>query len=311
MRTLVYYCLLPALLAAGCYSPNKPDPKKKKATFVFKETIATGRDTGMKRLSGFRTIDIRDQISQHWELEKAEHASSIELTLDEDNIRIFPELNLFKDGQVLENPRSHFRTGTWQVKVVDDQPLLMLHFPGHEEKQYLIQQIESHNLYLVARGAKNNSLYLRLTSDALVHQNMLNDPLHPSNNQWRIAPAQSETDSAIKARVLQCIKFYALYFRDNIKRKKQEINFMGFPKIFQWYRRGIGLPDKEDIHSSWIKCFYNKEQAIKGYNVLRTLIVNYEFDWPKAAPNWLYETHSVLEQMYHKLNTRLQVRNTK
>lgn len=312
MRTQVIYYLLAALLAAGCYSPNKPAPKKKKGpVFVFKETIATGRDTAMKRLSVFRSNDIRDQLSQHWELEKAEHASSIELTLDEQNVRVFPELNIFKDGQVLENPRSHFRIGTWEAKVVNNQPMLILHFPDNEQKQYHIAEIQSSDLFLESKGKKAATLYLHLSSDALVHQNMLNDPFHPSNNQWRIAPAQAESDSAIKARVLQCIKFFALFYRDNIKRKKQEINFMGLPKIFQWYRRGIGLPDREDIHESWINCFYNKEQAIKGYETLRTLIVNYEFDWPKNAPNWIYETHSVLEQMYHKLDSRLKVRGAK
>jgi hypothetical protein len=305
MRTIFYCICLVALIAGSCGAPvHQPTKKKAVDTFVLRETLVTGLDTAMKSLSGFRKKDIRDELSQHWELQHEEHVSSIELVLDEKNIRIFPELILFKDGEALENPRSHFRAGTWQVTVVNNRPVLTLHFAGNKQKKYFIREINSQNLWLVTTGIQVDSLYIRLSSDALIHQNKLNDPFYPANNLWRIKPAKPETEDAIKARVLQCIKFYALFFRDNIKRQKKEINFLGLPRIFEWYRRGIGLPDKKKIHESWVHCFYNKEQAIKGYNLLRALIVDYEFNWPKGAPNWVYETHSVLEQMYHKLNEK-------
>ena len=295
------YCFVALLMFCGCYSPgNQSSSKRSKDPFIFKETIVTGKDTAMNSAAGFQKINISDILCQHWELAGMSDISSIELVMDEKNLRIYPELALFKDSGVVQNPRSHFRTGKWRLRKSDEGPVLMLSFNGKKQEEYLIQHIGAHRLSLACKG-KKDSLYISLTSDALNHQNMYNDPFHPVNNQWRIKPAHAENDSAIKQRVKQCIRFYALYYRDNIKRNKDNISFLGLPHIFEWYHRGIGLPDRDKIDDSWFSCFYNKEQAMKGYDILRDLIVQYEFVWPDNAPVWVYETHSVLEQMYHKL----------
>jgi hypothetical protein len=192
------------------------------------------------------------------------------------------------------------RTGTWRVKVIGRHPVLELHYTGAEKYLYLIGQMEWNRLVLVDLERKEQ-LPVKLISNGVVHQNMYNDPFHPANNQWRITPPKAESDSAIRARVKQCVRFYALYFRDNIKRQAKTIDFGGLPAIFEWYNRGIGLPNRKKVDDSWVRCFYNREQALKGYDLLRNLIVDYEFNWPDGAPSWVYETHSVLEQMYHKL----------
>lgn len=145
-------------------------------------------------------------------------------------------------------------------------------------------------------------LSLGFAASGELHQNMYNDPFHPSNNRWRIKPAQKETDSGIHERIKNCLLFYALYYRDHIKRQAETISFEGLPALFEWYNGGIGLPHKNELSDSWIECFYNKDQALKGYTLLRKLIVDYEFNWPKGAPNWLYRTHSVLEQMYYQVD---------
>jgi len=56
--------------------------------------------------------------------------SSIELVMDEKNLRIYPELALYKDSGVVQNPRSHFRTGKWRLRKSDQGPVLMLSFDG-------------------------------------------------------------------------------------------------------------------------------------------------------------------------------------
>ena len=135
----------------------------------------------------------------------------------------------------------------------------------------------------------------------MAHQDMKNDPYYPANNLWRIKPGRKETETEIRQRVKDCIRFYALYYRDHIKRKKKVIEFLGLPEIFRWYNGGIGLPMKGDISDTWVECFYNRSQAEKGYDILKNLIEVYEFDWPTGTPGWHYRTHSVLEQMHEKL----------
>jgi hypothetical protein len=291
--SLLYFVLV--VLVTGCYEPTKqPVVNSKKKPFLFKETIITGKDTGMYKQSGFRKTNIADMLCQHWEMgEYWKDLSSNDLR----------ELDLFKDSTVLKNARGHVRIGHWRIQQANQLPVLMLFFSDNTKEQYQIKKLRSQQINLACKGIRD-SIFKQLMSDGLIHQNMYSDPFHPVNNQWRIPPNKPETDSAIKQRVKDCIRFYALYYRDNIRRQKKTISFEGLPAIFEWYRRGIGLPDKAEVHKSWINCFYNKEQALKGYEILRDLIVRYEFDWPAGAPAWVYETHSVLEQMYHKLESQ-------
>ena len=291
--SLLYFVLV--VLITGCYEATKqPVAKPTKKSFLFKETIITGKDTGMYTLSGFRKTNMADMLCQRWELDNGGMDPS------SNNLN---ELDIFKDSTVLRNPRGHLRIGHWRVQTVNQQRVLQLQFADNYKEQFLIEKMGSHQLVLRLKGIID-SISRQLTSDALIHQNMYSDPFHPVNNQWRIPPPKPESDSSIKQRVKDCVRFYALYYRDNIRRQKRTISFEGLPKIFEWYRRGIGLPDKEEVDTSWIECFYNKEQALKGYEILRDLIVRYEFDWPAGAPAWVYETHSVLEQMYHKLESQ-------
>jgi hypothetical protein len=294
MKYLIFFPWL-FVWISGCYEPgaqSSSDTRKKKTTpFLFKETIVTGKDSGMKSLSRFHNSDIADVLCQHWE------SSESYDEIPEDQLS---ELAIFKDSSVLENPRSHLRTGRWRVLMINRQPVLELYFTGGSKEQYFINRIQSTQLQLAGNDTKH-AVQVQLISDGLIHQNMYSDPFHPVNNQWRIAPQKPESDSAIKERVKQCVRFYALYYRDNIRRQKTVISFTGLPRIFEWYRRGIGLPDRKEIDPGWVHCFYDRDQSLKGYDILRKLIVDYEFNWPRGAPTWVHETHSVLEQMYHKL----------
>jgi hypothetical protein len=290
--------LLVLLVVAGCGS-GKKDKARVKKPFIFRETIVTGKDSGMANLAGIRRINMADAICQHWELPNMEGAPDIDLVLDDKGKRIFPELILFNDSAYVENPHSHFAMGNWRLKPNGNKLMLVLLSKTGKEKIYSIQDINSRYLHLGTHNSKGKEVFMLLSSDGKVHKNKYNDPFHPLNIQWRVKPAKLENDSAIKARVRACLKFYALFYRDNIKRQKGEISFMGLPTIFEWYRRGIGLPDRDRVGESWIDCFYNKEQALKGYDILRELIVRYEFKWPENAPDWRYETRDVLEQMYH------------
>lgn len=305
MRTR--YTPLTSLLAvimvmAGCRDSAVGDADRSNANkpYILKETVASG-DTGMTRFSGIKTVNELDILCQHWEMASNEGATSEELLKGENKERMVPGLDLFTDSSFTENPRGHFITGTWRIGRDDKKQMLILTTANKKEKTWYIPELNSRNLRLTTTSKTGSTLYLNLSADGMMHKNQLNDPFHPANNRWRIKPVKPENDSAIADRAKQCVKFYALFYRDNILRQKDKINFFGLPQIFEWYRRGIGMPDWEDIHESWVQCFYDKEQARKGYNVLRQLIVDYEFTWPKGAPDWRMETQSVLEQMYHKM----------
>lgn len=279
--------------AGGDDRPNANDP------YIVKETLAI-RDTGITKLAGFKRVKELDILCQHWEVRDASDAST-RLQFDKEDNRIFPGLDLFTDSSYVANPRGAISTGTWRIKQAGKEMTLVLTAADKKETNWSINELNSRSLRLITTDEEGRSLYLNLSSDGIIHKNRLNDPFHPVNNQWRIPPVKPENDSAIAVRARQCLKFYALFYRDNILRQKDKINYEGLPVIFEWYRRGIGMPDWDDIHDSWVHCFYDKEQARKGYDVLRKVIVDYEFTWPKGVPDWRMETENVLEQMYHKM----------
>jgi hypothetical protein len=303
MSTSVYRFIFIAILLAACggQSANvegEKDKEESKPGRVLRETIATG-EKGYVTISSFRKEDISEDLCQQWELNKNDGASSPELIVDENNAKIFPQYNFFKDGSVVENPRHHIRVGKWRLAGRDS---LILNFNDGSHRWFIITSVNARELRLVTKNEDGKALYLNMSVSGKVHENMLNDPFHPINNEWRIPPQGPEDDSAIKKRVTNCLKFFALYYRDVLLRDKSSINFEGLPHIFNWYRGGIGLPDREKVDDSWIECFYNKEAALKGYGFLRKLIVDYEYDWPEKV-EWSLQTHSVLEQMYHKTLT--------
>jgi hypothetical protein len=296
MQANFYIPLLVVFVLCACSGQGKKEGSEKiKGGRVLKETLATG-DLGFVNLTRFRKTDKRENLCQQWELGRVEGASSSELVMDEHFEPIRPQYNFFKDGSVLENPRKQIRLGKWQLRGRDS---LLLFFPDSVQKWFIITKIDSRNLRMVTKNKSGKALFLNLSGNAMVHANIYNDPFHPANNQWRIKPDKPESDSAIRQRVTNCLKFFALYYRDNLLRNLSSIDFEGFPRIFSWYRGGIGLPDRDKIDSTWTNCFYNEEDALKGYKFLRLLIVDYEYEWPEKV-QWYLQTHFVLEQMYHK-----------
>jgi hypothetical protein len=271
--------------------------KKQKKDFIFTERMITGTDTAMITL----TSGIDDVLAQHWFLDDVSAVSDDKLVWENGSgSRLFPSLNLFKDSSALENPRSDLQIASWHRQLKNKINSVIMNYGKNKIRSYRIRQLSQRNL-TISWNDGNDSLWLKYHSDGMAHQNILNDPFHPRNNGWRIKPVRIESEAEIKKRVKGCVRFYALYFRDNIKRHKEIIEFLGLPEIFTWYNGGIGLPEKKDIGNSWVACFYNKVQADQGYSVLVNLLADNDFDWPTGTPGWHYRTLSVLEQMHEKL----------
>ena len=293
--------ILLAVLVAGCGSEeavsSASNTKKAKPKYVFTERMLKGTDTAMVPLKA----GIDAVLAQHWFLDDVSAVSNDKLVWEDGNgARIFPSLNLFPDSTALENPRGNFKIAKWSRRLHNKVNTIVLDYGNNKQQLYRIRELSLRNL-TISWNDGDDSCWIRFRSDGLAHQNILYDPLHPRNNQWRIAPAKKETDAEIRKRVKECVRFYALYYRDNIKRKKSVIEFLGFPELFRWYNGGIGLPDKKNLSDSWIACFYNKKQAEDVFDILNRLLIDNEFDWPTGTPGWHYRTLSVLEQMHEKM----------
>jgi len=279
---------------------QEPSPQKQRSQFVFKETIASG-DTTMINFGRMKPLNITYDLCQQWELRDPEDANTTDLTYDpKTGDHLFQEIMLYRDSSVTFNPRNGLKMGKWKLGQSENRLLLNLIFTDGSKREFTIIQKRSNQLSLVWQAGEMR-YGMQLSSDAKAHANGMNDPFHPVNNKWRIHPTKAETENEIHERMKNCVRFYALYFRDHIVRNRSEINFSGLPSCFIWYRRGIGLYENDALPELWVACFYSEKQAIRGRNIIKDLFGKYDFNWPKGTPSWFYETHSVLEQMYHKL----------
>lgn len=262
-------------------------------------TGVAGPDTAMLSLKTFRAVALTEVISQDWKLEDADQAHWNEIFWDSaSDTRQYPELALFRDFTVTENARYGLQMGKWRLN--KDKRELVLQFAHGLSKTYIIRQIAMKQMELVWKR-KDDSVIIKLSAEAMVHKRPLEDPFYPTNNQWRIKPPASETNEQIRLRVKDFVHFYSLFFWDNHRRQETEISFSGLPCCFIWYNGGIGMQGKIDLDKKWINCFYSGDQALKGYDMLASLLEKHELKWPEHPTSWVKQTAEVLDQIYNKL----------
>ena len=237
-----------------------------------------------------KVTDIKKLLCQDWEnKEDAEDAAasggggSMEMP--------YRGLSLFEDGSVTESPRDRMRFGKWKFDA--EKKLVDVEFNDPTNKHFKIGAIGPKQLILLNLADKTKTEY---KADGLSQLSSTNDPFHHTNNQWRIKPSHAESDSAIKFRVKQVLDFYAKFLKDNAARGGNIISFVGLPTCFKWYKGGISITNKNKLESSWINCFYNKEDAIKGQQMLEK-IISKKYKWNKEEYNWVKQSADVLQQM--------------
>lgn len=299
LRSIVL-ALLFAYSFSACSEVERNRPaKKKNPEFIYRETIVQGSDTGMINFGSFRRRNVAEVLCQRWHIGDREYDER-GVYQGTRNDRSLTDFMLFSDSSAILDPETTFQVGKWRLEAVDNRQLLVFNLPDNARLEYQIRNLSSKKM--IVSNPRTTQITWIASGPGQVHANMYNDPFHPVNNEWRKKPSKAESESGIHKRLKNCLRFFALYYRDHIKRRGETISFEGIPRIFEWYNKGIGLPAEDEVSQSWINCFYNKEQAMQGYAILRRLIVDYEYAWPKGAPSWTYETHSVLEQMYHKID---------
>ena len=95
--------------------------------------------------------------------------------------------------------------------------------------------------------------------------------------------------------------FFVLFYDQKIHAGSEAVSFVGLPSCFKWYDGGIFLQKKSELQSKWINTFYNKEQAMKAYELAEKLM-NHKYSWSKKEANWLKLNVAVLQQMESRMD---------
>ena len=202
-------------------------------------------------------------------------------------------------GTFVKNPRNAIDVGTW---VYDDEKktITFTYTIDRGRDVYKIAALAPDELRLLNAGI-NTSTILKFISRGKRLRNYEDDPFYIENNRWRLPPGGMETDEGIRLRLKANIRFFILYYRASIERKDSEVSFWGLPSPLKWYGGGIYLKKEKELPGNWIKCFYNKDQAMKAYKLAERLLEE-KYEWPKKEKNWLKLNLAVLEQMYARID---------
>ena len=297
-------CLSFLLLLSACHHgpghAHKMAELTEDSSLQASSVTAAPPDTSLISLKTFGTLSLEDVISQLWEFEDADRPHWNKIFWDSvTDTRQFPEMALFPDHSAIKNPRINLQMGKWTLD--KDSRQLRLQWAHGPAEVYIVRQVALKQMELNGVNTAETPAILTMSSQAIIHRRVAEDPYYPSNNQWRVKPARSETPDQIRQRVKACVHFYSLFFLDNHRRQEKDISFSGLPSCFEWYNGSISLQSKGLLDRKWIDCFYSESQALTGYDMLANELEKHELKWPEHPTSWVEQTGQVLDQLYNKL----------
>lgn len=244
--------------------------------------------------------DIKTLLCQQWEHQEDKNDAKAYGTTGSFTM-VYRGLVFFNDGTVVRNPRGYISLGTWQYN--DADKIISINLNDGDSYRYKIKAVAADELQLIDLDEASPKVETYV-AQAFCYRKNSDDPFYGANNQWRIKPRQPETDAQINKRVRDCVRFYGLFYNDNLLRDTAVISFVGLPSCFSWYNSAIGVQMADKLSDEWKNCFYNEAQALKAHSLLENLITQ-KYHWTKGNFDWRVKTAKVLQQMNEKASSLL------
>jgi hypothetical protein len=239
--------------------------------------------------------DIRSVLCQGWEME--DDLDAIQNSNDAMGMFPFRSFYLNADSSFVASPRTAIEFGKWSYD--DSRKTIVLKYDRGTKDEYKIGAVNQTELVVVNSGI-GSSTKLKFVAAGKRYKDKSEDPYYIENNRWRIAPRKAETPEQVKQRLKACLRFYILFYRDNLAKDQKVISFYGFPTCMKWYAGGIFLVKEDDLQENWFGCFYNRQQAMQAHAMMDGIIAK-KYKWSKEQMSWVKKNLLVLEQMYANL----------
>jgi hypothetical protein len=241
--------------------------------------------------------DIRTVLCQNWM--NVDDAETLAETDDNSSLLLpIRTFDFFGDNTVVKNYRNKLDYGSWDFDA--EKKVITIRLTSSGEKMvYKIASIAADELN-VKNNELNTSTILNFEASGYKLKNINDEPFHMYNNGWRLAPHKKESDDQVKQRLKDNLHFFILFYKSALAKNDKTVSFYGLPSCLKWYGGGIYMMPKKDINPEWIKCFYNKDQAMQAYALMEKLM-DKKYNWPKENISWVKKNLVVLEQMYANL----------
>lgn len=265
--------------------------------FFFISCNSTGGQKDEVKPAISRPDDSLSLLCQYWILQDADHPEGKDILEQEDDGTTFqPGIVFMTDSAVLENPAGERRYGRFN----QSHSPITVNFDDGGVALYAIIKLDSQNLWL-ERKENNTATTLKYKATDSWWPDSKTNPFSKENYAWTYAPDKPETDAQIKDRVIADVRFYAYYFQGHINGEASTINSIGIPNCFNWYSGGFTVQSPAKVDPKWVKCFYNREQALKAREIL-TGAIRKKYHWDQEESNFVKQTAPVLRQMVDSLS---------
>jgi hypothetical protein len=200
------------------------------------------------------------------------------------------------DSSVLENPAGRMTYGRFSLKGNE----IDVKFDDGRKATYIIDRVNKDQL-LLSRTEKKSTSKLTYKATNTSWPDINKNPFSKQNYRWAQKPVKPETADEIKSRVKQSVEFYVYYFAGFINGNAEQIDFSGLPNCLHWYSGGIAIDNEDKLDKKWTDCFYSKEQADEGRQMLEDALVQKKYNWNVNETNWIKQTMPVLQQIYDQM----------
>src|SRR6185312_14998880 len=235
-------------------------------------------------------------LCQFWQLSDADHPAGKDVSFTgEDSMLFLPGIVFMTDSSLLENPLGEMQYGKFKL----DGKSIHVVFENGKKAEYQIGRLNKDELKLKRTEDKNTS-DLDYASTNTYWADANKNPFSRKNYSWTVKPNKPETDEEIKSRVKDCMRFYAYYLQGYVDGGATKIDFRGMPCCFHWYSGGISIQNENKLDPKWINCFYSKQQAFTGRQMIED-IISKKYKWDEKETNWIKQSVPVLLQMRDSL----------
>lgn len=180
-------------------------------------------------------------------------------------------LRFYPDGEYTLCADLLFEQGTWSFDAAKKLLVLVPAIKTEElNERYLLDQKP-------AAGKTQFSFFQTYPPDKANPDELVNvfaitnrsaaDPFKSEMHNWRSKPAQQETEAQIKERVVAYLQFMLALYQHAADNDLENPGGNWYPQPIKFYSNKVSMAYENEL-SDWYSCFFSKEEAVKGYQLI-------------------------------------------
>lgn len=270
----------------------------------FISCIQQGQDLGLSKGFDYRISNVFTEDNYNELLKTNSKLTSSSSVINEDYTH-YSYISLKSDNSYTFLLGNQYMFGTYQLK---PEELILKPKTGkeiHLKVNYSnANSIQIHgdfedfkSDYLVIADGKS-SFYINLRPEKNITDNK-NDIRSETLNEWRLKPAQPETDEQIKKRLINNLEFIAAYMNVNRNSDREVINIRGIKSPFRHAANGIVLNYWNEVDNFWKLIFFDENDAEKAFKMVKA-----GFDEPMTIPEnvgWIELNEVLIRQLINTI----------